>query len=82
MASPEQRKILAVCNRCGYVLCMVLDGTHVVESPYWTKHESVRKQLVKQARSEFRRSNLQIKRVSSCEVCRGEYYISALASAG
>jgi len=72
MSRPEPRRILKVCQECGRVLASDFPG----DLPEWTLHNPV----IKQAQLELR-SGTHIEKVTSCEVCRGEYCTSALASA-
>ena len=74
MARRGTLEILAVCD-CGRVLYKVSDNGAFFESG-WTLYEPI----VQQARSELRSGNSHIERVNLCEVCRGEYCTSALAS--
>jgi len=74
MSRPEPRRILKVCQECGRVLASDFPG----DLPEWTLYDPV----VEQAQLELRSGNSRIERVNLCEVCRGEYYISALVSAG
>ena len=76
MAKRGTLEILAVCD-CGCVLYKVSDNGAFFESG-WTLYEPI----VRQAQLELRSGNSRIERVNLCEACRGEYYISALASAG